>query len=275
MSDQISPPQAAQPEAHVAALVTERPSRANNAERVAQLRAEGLTQKEIGQQLGLSRSYVAELIADPEGIAVRQRKASYSGTCETCGAETKSDGTSRASRQCDPCSREARVIWTPEAVIDAINRFAAEHGRPPLVTDWTHADPEKGFPNATSIYGPAAAFPNWADAVEAAGFPRPRQGLRPMLTVACQDCGEDFESRGPGAIRCERCKREHHREYHRLYARRPERRAKQQAGYRLRSRSVAAIRAIADFPVDPDTDPAQAFAEVRRIAREALNGAGS
>lgn len=156
------------------------------AARVRVLRSRGLTHREIAAQLGISRQYAGGLASDPDGSKARARKDSYRGTCERCGGETNgSEGPSRTPRHCAACrkaiEREAKV-WTREAVIDAIQRFAALHGRPPTAADWINADKENHYPPRVSVYRtshhPSSPFASWADAIEAAGFERPRIGKR-------------------------------------------------------------------------------------------------
>jgi len=71
-------------------------------------------------------------------------------------------------------------------VIDAIQRFAAIHGRPPKARDWHTRDPVNNYPACSTVYrtnhpsNRSAPFACWADAIEAAGFPRPTRGSRPL-----------------------------------------------------------------------------------------------
>lgn len=162
------------------------------ADRAQALRAEGKLQREVAAILGVSRSYAAELTSDPFGLKSRERKDSYSGVCEKCGAPTTgSDGPKAAPTLCAACSQarqSAERVWTREAVIDAIQRFAAANGRPPTATEWIRADHVNGYPPRTSVYiagkHSCAHFPLWADAIEAAGFPRPTIGHYPRPTKA-------------------------------------------------------------------------------------------
>lgn len=154
------------------------------AARVRELRDRGLTHREVAEQLGISRSYAATLDTDPDGTKARARKDSYRGTCARCGgATTGSEGPSARPTHCRTCShalQQENKKWTRDAVIAAIQRFAAEHGRPPRVTDWVRA--RDGYPSRNSCFSssasPNAPFASWADVIEAAGFPRPRVGKR-------------------------------------------------------------------------------------------------
>lgn len=157
------------------------------AERVRELRAQHLTHREVARRLDITRSYASTLADDPDGSKARARKDSYRGVCVDCeGPTSGSEGRSRTPERCEVCAiekRHAEKRWTRETVIDAIQRFADENGRPPRATEWNNADPERGYPAKTSVYesagwNPGAPFEKWADAIEAAGFPRPEIGHR-------------------------------------------------------------------------------------------------
>lgn len=64
--------------------------------------------------------------------------------------------------------------WSREQVIDAIQRFEREHGRPPQARDWRVADKERNYPNFKAVYRSAgrrtAPFGQWSEALEAAGL---------------------------------------------------------------------------------------------------------
>lgn len=58
-----------------------------------------------------------------------------------------------------------------EHVIDAIQRFAAMHGRPPTSSEWLYADKVNNFPNINACVGKRGhAFATFTDAIRAAGF---------------------------------------------------------------------------------------------------------
>lgn len=166
-------------------MANPRMSRAERVEEIRRVEREhpGSSRAEQAELLGITRSTLNNLLTDPDGSKQAARRAGYTGVCEGCGGETKSDGSSRGSRLCARCSKPTRY-WTRERVIAAIQAWAAEHGEPPTAYDWQHADPDGRWPAASSVYGGpsrghrARAFPSWADAVEAAGFPRPRTGVR-------------------------------------------------------------------------------------------------
>jgi hypothetical protein len=141
--------------------------------------------EQAAKRLRIAYSTLRSYISDPDGSKDRARKDSYSGTCDNCGAKTDgSNGAANAPRLCLNCAIERQTDqrkWTRAVVIDAIQRFAQQHGRPPTASDWDHADPANGYPPKSAVYGrhsntPSAPFDYWADAIEAAGFPRPEVG---------------------------------------------------------------------------------------------------
>lgn len=62
---------------------------------------------------------------------------------------------------------------TVDQILDAIRAFAAEHGRPPLAREWTG-------PGSAQLV--ANRCGSWAQALEAAGFPRPAPRPKPVST---------------------------------------------------------------------------------------------
>lgn len=159
-------------------------SRGQRYAEASRLRAKGLYSREIAAAMGISLSYVRGLFNDPDGAKDRARKNSYGGVCLRCGKRTDgSNGRAKAPKICAACDairlHEERY-WTRERVIAAIQRWAAEHGRPPRANEWQRAHPDGWWPAATSVYrtstNPGAVFAYWADAIEAAGFPRPEVG---------------------------------------------------------------------------------------------------
>ena len=165
------------------------------AQRVRELRrllALGFTASQAARQMGISLSYVRALRSDPSGKKDRDRKRSYGGTCERCGRTTDgSNGRSKAPQLCISCSRIRQgeeAHWTQELILHRIREWHRLFGRPPLSTEWLlrtsgyvsdNLD-EEGFvywPNTGTVLN---LFGTWANAIEAAGFPRPpRAYVRP------------------------------------------------------------------------------------------------
>jgi hypothetical protein len=156
------------------------------ASRAVALRETGATAREIAASLGVSRSYASALYTDPDGSRDKKRRARYYLACPVCGGRMGSAqlwGAGKAPERCYGCRKafeREQKVWTRERVVDAIRRFAAENGRPPVSTEWSHSDRGDGYPALTSVYqnsaSPNAPFRSWADAIEAAGFDRPRVG---------------------------------------------------------------------------------------------------
>ncbi len=146
--------------------------------------AMGRPLKTLARELGISETTLRRW-RNPEfdeksRVASRTRKqtGTYRGSCVDCGAETSYSGHgTRVSLRCQPC-RQAYVkaelkVWTEAAVIDAIQRFAEMHGRPPLATEWIRGDNVNRFPPRSSVYGQwrsTTPFPTWSAAIRAAGF---------------------------------------------------------------------------------------------------------
>lgn len=79
-------------------------TRAELVERVTALREQGLYNREIGERLGISASYVSEIRLDPTGEKAKERKRGYSGTCHLCGGPTTGSlGRSKAPTTCRSC----------------------------------------------------------------------------------------------------------------------------------------------------------------------------
>jgi hypothetical protein len=65
--------------------------------------------------------------------------------------------------------RPAPRRWTLDTIVAAIHRHAEQHGRPPSWLDWRKAGPD--HPSANTV----SEHVGWANAIEAAGYPRPVQ----------------------------------------------------------------------------------------------------
>jgi hypothetical protein len=136
-------------------------TRAENAARAAELKAEGLNGVQIAERMGLSRSYAAELLTDPEGHVVRARKDSYRGTCELCGNPTDGSDGPNAPKVCFECIR-----WTREEVLAACDSFFAEHDRSPRRIDAIHSNGAVPTERAA-----VRLFGGWNEMLLAAGLP--------------------------------------------------------------------------------------------------------
>lgn len=136
------------------------------------LREGGLLQREIAVVLGVSRTYAAELVSDPEGAKVRARKQRYGGTCVECGAATDgSNGRDAAPKLCFACHSQKLHddrYWTPERIIQAIQEWHRQHGRPPIAPEWVTPGERVGqIPPVSTVQ---REFGSWRAAIQEAGF---------------------------------------------------------------------------------------------------------
>jgi hypothetical protein len=67
----------------------------------------------------------------------------------------------------------APKVWTRDAIVSAIRDWAADNGRQPKRTDWTHAGAKPDHPNGMTV---VREFGSWNAAIEAAGFVPVRRG---------------------------------------------------------------------------------------------------
>lgn len=86
--------------------------RLRKAARISELRASGLSYKEIAiaatEEFGtpVSMSTVGNLLIDPDGRKARARKDSYGGRCVDCGGPTTgSNGRAKAPTRCRRCAQ--------------------------------------------------------------------------------------------------------------------------------------------------------------------------
>lgn len=144
---------------------------------IAELQADGLTSREIAGRLGLGYTTIRNALADPDNSKRARRRQTYQGKCLDCGATTYSDGTSRPSPRCGPCAVEANRVYDRDSIIEVIREFARIHGRPPLATEWLRrgdVEPQIYVHTCQTVFG------SWANAIEAAGFERPKVGRKTM-----------------------------------------------------------------------------------------------
>jgi Homing endonuclease associated repeat len=114
----------------------------------------------------------------------RCRKASYGDPCVDCGKRTcyGAESARIPEPRCPTCSVNHLKIWTCEAIVCAIQEWAAEYGEPPAICDWNAwqsralGDEERArryeagkgrWPCHQKVY---QEFGSWNAAVEAAGF---------------------------------------------------------------------------------------------------------
>ena len=154
-------------------------------ERAHELRAEGLLIREIAERLEDEGTRVPTptLIRwlNPEFEARERRKAKKRKFSETRRCPRCKKKMSNLSALCRTCYQADQKFWTREKVIEAIQTWAIEKGRPPSYQEWILSGP--GHPAIWTITrGSTAAFASFGAALVAAGFePRKRRKkLTPM-----------------------------------------------------------------------------------------------
>lgn len=168
-------------------------NRAKLAAEAARLRAEGKLLREIAVSLRISMSYAQELVSDPEGIRMKQRRESYAQPCVDCGALTSgSEGRKKEPRcaRCAPVVAGLKRRIPREHMIARIQEWAKIHGEPPAMNDWNPVSARKILHDEERAkrwedsdgYWPwftliVREFGSWNKGVEAAGFsPRVSNG---------------------------------------------------------------------------------------------------
>lgn len=161
--------------------------------RAREMARAGATVREIRAELGYGSDNSVRRLLD-DGLRQREldqqkrrRDSAPRGRCCDCGGPTSPSRRGDVfSERCVPCRIafvKGTIIWTEEKVLDAIRRYAEMYGLPPTMRDWRKCDRERGFPSSRSVYRTAgrseSPFASWADAIEAAGFPRPPRVSRP------------------------------------------------------------------------------------------------
>ncbi len=162
---------------------------AENVALAQQLRAEGLTYREIGERFGVNVHTASDWVNDPAGRQLRARKDRHAKPCVDCGTQTSGGEVRTEEPRCHPCAvvksgAEAKV-WTRSAIILAIGEWAAQYGEPPAVPDWSpfaarhqlhdeeraqRCERAKAAGEHPSYQTVIREFGSWNAAIEAAGF---------------------------------------------------------------------------------------------------------
>lgn len=149
--------------------------------RAQRLYKQGWSYKQIGRELDVSAQAVARW-CDPDR-AERNRLSSQlykltkarKGVCADCGGPTDWSRKKPAER-CQRCHlvfmEKLGPTWTRERIIETIQRWVKENGRPPTAPQWRRSGP--WWPSYGSVYGhPKAPFKTWRAAIQAAGYDTP------------------------------------------------------------------------------------------------------
>lgn len=109
------------------------------------LRAAGWLQRDIADEMGISRAMVSELLNDPDRAKVKARKASYALPCPTCGGPMDgSSGKTHTPKHCRNCAH----LFIPgrleeDDIIRVFQEFHAATGRAPTATDAKSTSPSQ------------------------------------------------------------------------------------------------------------------------------------
>lgn len=151
-------------------------------QRAKELRKQGLLIKVIAADLGVPKPTVTRWL-NPDLERREQKRAkrlkfSRGRHCPKCRRKMSNNAT-----LCVRCAREKQTTeryWNRKRIIDAIQHWASQHGRPPTYDEWKRAG--KGHPAiGTIVDGPNPPFEKWSEALIAAGFtPRTRRNPRRM-----------------------------------------------------------------------------------------------
>jgi transposase len=139
---------------------------------VLQFQSDGLGFQEIADRLELPYKTVYNWITDPDGAKKRSRVDRYRVACIVCGNPTDGSRGRRGSDEeavCKSCAGAHYRIWTRDAIVLAIQEWAAEHGRTPSAPAWTRSKCILGDLLPATHYV-VLVFGTWNAAIEAAGL---------------------------------------------------------------------------------------------------------
>ena len=155
--------------------------------RARELREAGRLLSEVSEELGVPQGTISNWTNPDYQRKRAERRKRYSGVCVDCGATTNgSNGPGKAPERCFSCHmalRTAAKKWTETTIIASIRAWVARYGAPPTSKEWIRTGVDLPHPPRSAVYRPGGPFPKWADAIEAAGYPRPKVGPRgPRVT---------------------------------------------------------------------------------------------
>ncbi|MDQ3274644.1 MAG: hypothetical protein M3Q39_06325 [Actinomycetota bacterium] len=147
---------------------------------IVEMRAEGLTWREIAARLGISKSLTQDYGSDATGAKALARK--LKGSCRDCGTPIRSDTRPRPER-CPGCWNAHRTEASKVRIVEAMRAWAERFGDPPTATDWNRGPSQRPlnrasamrkdetedeeWPSATSV---VRVFGSWNAGISAAGF---------------------------------------------------------------------------------------------------------
>lgn len=150
-----------------------RKTRQKSVDEIKLLRSHGLSNAEIAEKMGIKINSIYKYLWDPDGKKTQEARSLMMRPCPVCETTL----IQKHAKQCLSCYRakvQTNLRWSPETTAEAIQRFHQEFGHVPTSRDMFDISVRRrDYPSqkhAIKHHG------SWANAVEAAGFPRPRHG---------------------------------------------------------------------------------------------------
>jgi DNA-binding CsgD family transcriptional regulator len=142
--------------------------------RARDLRAEGLTYKQIAEETGISQATIYRWLnpdyAERQRAVSRKWKETNKGACVDCGAPTNASRGLHAHERCSTCAIEfakAEARWnTPEKCAAAMREWNDRLGRTPTGTEWRCAG--ENHPATWTVLRSAGS---WNACLRLAGLP--------------------------------------------------------------------------------------------------------
>lgn len=159
-------------------------------QQAAQLHQDGHTINQISSQLGIPYQTVLRWLNpdyhEKSKATAKRYKQQHKRRCEQCGKTVW-----MTSKLCQSCAAKHSRIWTAETILQAIHRWHQQHGRPPIATEWIRGAPD--YPNPGTVI---REHGSWANAIEAAGYPRPHVGHKTIDHTALRNRIKQLHAEG-------------------------------------------------------------------------------
>lgn len=175
----------------------------------AKLVKQGLSLEEIGEQLGVKRQRVKQMLdqigedATPPDEAAKLRSRKRRAEVESLireavrnGASTRSEIAAAAGITPNHPQLRGRFLserkWNKESIVAALKRFYAARKKPPRASVWATGNRPDYCPDVSTVQ---RYFGSWNAALEAAGIPTRMWHVADLQTCKCRQCGKSFKRR--------------------------------------------------------------------------------